>query len=635
MKPKSYSLVLLLCSAVIMSITAGCYGIIGSPPSGNQPPTTRTNPPIARAEVPTTPADAGPKTDAGPTTPESTQPPEGDPIPIAKCEIPEALQLRRLTRIEYQNTIRDLLGQDVDVKSLLPPDEQTFGFAVGEGVSLSLSQAYMSIAEETVAKVDLDKLLPCKVAEIDDACATTFIKDFGLRTYRRPLKQTEVDRATALYKDLQSKYDAPTAMRSVLHMFLQSPYFIYRIERGETTTDGKATKLNDYEIASRLSYVLWASTPDQTLYDAAAKGELRTKEQITLQARRMIQDPKARQTVHYFFSQWLDLEKLDNMSKSDKEYPNFNVEIADDLRKETEKFIDHVIWEGDGKLKTLLTARFTFLNERLAKHYGIDGVTGTEFRRVELPATQQRMGLLTQGSFLAIHANKDQSSPIHRGLFVRKNMLCQIPDPPPNDIALQAPDLDPNLSTRERFEQHRSDPSCSGCHMLLDPIGFGFEHFDAIGRFRDKENSRDIDATGHMHVTEDINGPFNGTVELAQKLSQSKQVQRCFVRLWYRYSFGREDTPNDACFVQNVTETFLNKDGDIRELLIAVVAHKMFSHLKGELAEPVGQSSSPLVANRAKLDCTAFSPSQDASSWLFLLSLLFAWIAIRRLRRSA
>lgn len=254
------------------------------------------------------------------------------------------------------------------------------------------------------------------------------------------------------------------------------------------------------------------------------------------------------------------------------------------------------------------------------------------------------MGLINLGGLMAIHAKRDQSSPIHRGLFIRKFFLCHIPPPPPDDIVVEPPKVDPNVSTRKRFEQHRKDLRCSGCHQLLDPIGFGFEHFDAIGRFREKDGNVDVDASGHLYATDDVDGAFYGGAQLAQKLSGSTQVHDCFVRQWFRYTFGREETANDACFLQEINQRFKQANYNIQELLIAIVKHKMFIYLKGDLQEQkTGSNASPLTAAPSAPGAPTKPPSAQSCSstplpgqggfgLLLFLSFVFAFLSFQTRR---
>jgi hypothetical protein len=240
-----------------------------------------------------------------------------------------------------------------------------------------------------------------------------------------------------------------------------------------------------------------------------------------------------------------------------------------------EAFIDHVMWEQNGDLEELLTADYAFVDERLASVYGVEGVTGDELQLVTLNPTQRR-GLLTHPALLAKLSLPNQSSPVERGAFVRQQLFCQQLPPPPEDLVVVPPDPDPSLSTRERFIAHREDPACAGCHQLMDPIGFGFEHYDAIGAFRlEEENGQPVDARGELIET-DTDGPFEGALELSDRLAESEMVRRCVTQQWFRFTFGRTETADDQCMLDDVYAAFEASGWDVREALIALTRTDAF-----------------------------------------------------------
>lgn len=378
---------------------SACYGIVGTPPSGNGKQGTNKQNPNNNNQAPdastTTPQDSGNPTgqekvshtmpDGQVSSPDVQVPlPDAQVAPPALCNVPAPSQLRRLTRTEYKHSLADLLGVTIDVDKIFPPDENTFGFAVGTGVSFLRSQLYMKTAEQITTGLKLDTILPCKVAEGDDACAKNFIRDFGQKAYRRPLTSQEQDRVFQAYKTIKTQFDFATGIRIAIQLFLQSPHFLYRIQKGSAADGQGRALLAPYELASRLAYFLWSSPPDETLLKAAAENKLSTPAQLEAQARRMLADPKAKRTIDNFFSQWLELENLENLDKNKDVYPSFNPELAHDMRTEILSLIHHIIWEKDASFKTLMTAPYTFLNERLAKHYSIPNVTGAQFRLVQL-----------------------------------------------------------------------------------------------------------------------------------------------------------------------------------------------------------------------------------------------------------
>ncbi|MDQ3036058.1 MAG: DUF1592 domain-containing protein [Myxococcota bacterium] len=521
----------------------------------------------------------GPDGPAGPRRPGPVE-----PVVPAACEgalDPGRTPFRRLTRDEYDRTVHDLLGDDTQPGRAFPPDEANGGFGAGTAVSLLQTEMYLDAAEilAAAAALDLGALLPCDPAAIgQSACAREFVETFGRRAYRRPLADGEVDSLVALYEETRAVEGFAPSIELVLTAMLVSPSFLYRVELGAPASGDAVVALTGYEIATRLSYLLWNSTPDDALLDAAARGELAAADGVEAQARRLLEDPRARGATRDFFSQYLGLEGIEEVGKDEVLHPEWNPRIARAMRREALAFVDHVLWEGDARFETLLTASFTFVDDPgLAALYGVEGFTGTEPVRVELDP-EQRAGLLTMPALLATQSNPNQSSPVYRGKFVRETVLCQHLPSPPDGLAVAAPDPDPSLTTRERFAQHRSDASCSGCHQLMDPIGFGFERYDAIGMWRESEGALAVDDRGEIHGTTDADGEFTGAVELAARLASSEQARTCFATQWFRYGIGRSETEVDDCTLAEVVAAFEASDGDVLETIVSITRTDAFRH---------------------------------------------------------
>jgi hypothetical protein len=498
---------------------------------------------------------------------------------------PGASPIRRLTAWEYDNTILDLLGDDSHPSQSFP-EEGGSGFdnnADVASVTWLMANKYMLAAEEISARAiaDLGTLLPCDPAAGDEtACVSEWIATFGPRAWRRPLTAEESAAMLQLYADARESDDVPTSVGLVLQAFLQSPHFLYRVELGIPGEEGApAVALDDFELASRLSYFLWGSMPDDTLFAAAAAGELSTHEDVEAQARRMLDDPKARRMVSHFYEQWLGYMKLDVIDKDPELFPAYTPEIAAKQRAEAEAFTDHVMFEADATLTTLFTAPYTFVDAELAAFYGIDAPAGSgdgsELVKVEIPG-QDVAGVLSLGGILASYSKPNMTNPIARGIFVREHLLCTIPPPPPDNADIVPPQPDPDATVREQFEQHRSDPSCSACHMLFDPIGFGFENYDAVGRWRELENGQNVDASGELLGT-DVDGPFVGPAELGAMLAQSEDVAQCVARQWFRFAYGRTESAElDECNLDTIDEAFAESGNDLRELLVSLTQTDAF-----------------------------------------------------------
>jgi hypothetical protein len=516
---------------------------------------------------------------------------------LSECESslePGPAPLRRLTRVEYNNTVFQLFGDNSQPANAFPPDEEGGGFDNQAGVlvvSPLLAENYLSAAENLAAihtPTLMQQLPNCQGDSIDETtCASdadAFVRSFGKLVFRRPLTEAEVQTYAGLFDQGTSldqvPYSPDMGVQLVVAALLQSPHFLYRVEFGmPDPSAGDVVELTHYEIASRLSYLLWNNMPDAILFEAADAGRLRDPVEIEAQARRLLDTPRAREAVKNFHRQWLHLDEIEPIILASGKDPDIYPEYYDGLpslwRAETEAFLDHAVFEENANVEFLFTAPYTMMNEELADFYGIDGPTGIEFTRVDLDPVKYA-GFMTQPGLLALFAKRDRSSPIHRGKFVRETILCQIPPPPPDNIP-EPPSVDESQTTREQFAQHSEDPVCAGCHSLMDPIGFGFEHFDGIGRYRETEWGLEVDAAGQLIGT-DVDGAFNGAIELARLLASSEQVKACVVSQWFRFGYGRFETDEDGCSVDELHTAFAASDYDIKELIIALTLTDAFRY---------------------------------------------------------
>ena len=496
------------------------------------------------------------------------------------------MPLRRLTRVEYDNTVRDLLGDVTHPAQSFPGEgEGSAGFASPGLVGSTDVKRLMEAAEAlaAVAIQDLPALTQCAPdVEGEDGCAARFVVEFGARAYRRPLAEVEVEALLAIYdlarSDLQQ--DFAGGLRVVMQAMLQSPQFLYRWELGEAPPDreGALVRLTGHELASRLSYFLWSTMPDEALFAAAGAGELDTPAEIEAQARRMLADPRARDTLENFTRQWLHLENLPAVFKSPDLYPGFDDALKGSMLAETLTFVDHVIRSGDGRVDTLLTASYSFLDERLAGLYGVAGVVGPELRGpVELDPTQ-RIGLLTHASLLTLGANAYEPDPIRRGKLVRERLVgCDKLPPPPNNIPELDPP-DPDKPARERYEQHSMVEPCLSCHRLTDPIGFGLQHYDAIGQYRLMEGVHPIDASGVVHGLDGGDVAFTDVQGLAQALAASEEVRTCVAHQLFRFGFARRETVADRPSFDAAYAAYEAADYNLREFIVALTTSQSFRY---------------------------------------------------------
>jgi hypothetical protein len=490
--------------------------------------------------------------------------------------------LRRLTREQYANTVRDLLGFHDGVAADLPVDEGAGGFysnAIAPVTELQLEK-YRTAAEHLALEAvkNLPALLPCEPKDGEADCAARFIARFGRRAYRRPLTDLEQRRYQALFAEGRVRSDLAGGIRVVLETMLQSIHFLYRFEP-EPGSAGAAAPIPPYALASRLSYFLWNSTPDETLLAAAESGALDSPEGVAAQAVRMIADGRFRDTATSFHLQWLGVTELPGKEKRKKIHPLWSEELRAAMREETVRFVDHVLREDDGRLETLLTARYSVLQGPLYDLYGLKKPAGAGWQVAALDP-KQRAGLLTQASVMTTHAHWDKPSLVHRGKLIREKLLCEVLPPPPPDVNNTLPPFDPKVSTRERFEEHRSDVSCARCHRLIDPLGAPFEMYDAIGNFRTMDGPAPVDSEGELRGTRSNDGPVKTAVELAQRLATADEVRTCVARQWLRFALGREEAPEEAPSLQAALEVFRQSGYRIPALLVAITKTDAFRYQK-------------------------------------------------------
>jgi len=336
-------------------------------------------------------------------------------------------------------------------------------------------------------------------SEEEEACAERIISELTRRAYRRPVDKDDLTRPLAFYRQAQAEEGFEAGIEMAISAILVSPRFLLRVERDPPKV-AKATAypVSDLELASRLSFFLWSSIPDEELLAVAARGELRKANVLKKQMARMLADPRSESLVTNFAGQWLYLRNLDTKTPNARSFPDFDDNLRQALRQETELFFESIIRE-DRSVLDLLKADYTYLNERLAKHYGIPHVYGSRFRRVELSPESHRGGLLRHGSILTVTSYATRTSPVIRGNWILENILAMATPPPPPDVpALEEKVVGAELSIRERLARHRSDPACASCHNIMDPIGFALENYDAVGRWRDYDGGEPVDAAGGL-----------------------------------------------------------------------------------------------------------------------------------------
>lgn len=495
--------------------------------------------------------------------------------------------LRRLTRSEIDNSVRDVLQIDAGAATSVTPDEKMGPFysnAVAP-VDLLAVQQYSELAARVAqsAAASMQTVAGCNL-DGDAACPERLITNLGRKLYRRPLEADERAGLLGLYETGKAAGGAAGGFRTVLEALLQSPFFLYHddtyvsADGGSRHPSSKPLPLDPYVLAARLSFFLLGTTPDDSLLEAAAQRALTTPAQLTAQAERLVNDDRAASTLGVFHRQWLG---VGNLKSVDRSSPLFSPTLVDAAYAETQAFADYVVRKGDGKLSTLLTSNLTFGSDALLPVYG---VTPPANRPAGAPLPldpNQRAGILTQAAFLMGHAHTDQTSPVHRGILVRENILCGTITPPPPNIVVVLPPVTETKSTRERFLEHEANPVCGACHKDIDPLGLGFENYDQVGAYRTIDGLGPVDASGAFtNVREDLAGNFVGAVQMAQALAKSSEVADCFSRQWFRFALGRIESSADACTVSGLQEGFATSSGNIRQLLTQIVASEAFRYVR-------------------------------------------------------
>jgi hypothetical protein len=520
--------------------------------------------------------------------------------------VPGPAPLRRLTRLEYENTLRDLLGVTGAVTSALQvgtdAESGQAGFVKGGAITGGDDARNLMTAATQITdaiKGRLGSLLPCNplptAAGEQEACAKKFISEFGKRAYRRPVSDREADLALGLYTtqrgpDVGASFE--DAMVAVIAGFIQAPQFLYHWELGPNAPlkdgkDGNLVKYNSYEMASRLSYLLWATMPDDKLFAAADARALQTPEQIAGEASRLLADERAAQGLANFQLQWLEIGDLTQVAK-DEQQKNWSQAVAKSMLTEVRDFAASVYRGGKtgSTLEALLTSQTTFADAGLGKIYGLN-MTGTDVKEVALnPA--QRAGVLTQLAFLSAHADTGDSHPVKRSDAIVRRLLCVDLEQPANIEVPPVAEPTDTQTTRERFDVHGQAACAKACHQLLDPIGFAFESFDAIGTYRTTDRNKPVDTTGSLTLPSGTPLSFKDAPEMVGKLAKLPEVQDCMATQWMRYMLGRREVEGEAPSLAVLRDVFKKSNHDLRELLIGMTRTRSFTHRSlsaGEVAQ--------------------------------------------------
>ncbi|MFO0677378.1 MAG: DUF1592 domain-containing protein [Polyangiaceae bacterium] len=544
--------------------------------------------------------DPGMRTFVAPTAPD---------VPVPTTAVANAVpvvgetMVRRLNRREFDRTLSDLLGADV-IASLpsapsanLPADAWVDGFDTNAS-ALKVNPQFVEqvmLAADAVSDAFPTSRSGCTESVDEDACIGRFVVRFGGRAWRRPLTDDERVELQAFWRERRDEEGFDGSVRALVARFVQSPYFLYRVEvpvpdaspRALANRSSRATGtvpsaeperpptrlvVDSFAMASRLSYLLWQSMPDDALFARAERDELRDPAVVRDEAERMMKDARARETLGRFHAEWLGTDGLDTTDKVASTYPEF-ASLRAALKRESELFVDGIVIDGPGDLASLFTSTTVWVNAATAPLYGLEASDAT-FVRAELDGTK-RAGVLTRVPHLARLGKADRSAPILRGVFLRDRVLCQPFDPPPPNATDIPKDSAGATTTRELFASLTSGEKCQTCHKDINALGFGFENYDAVGRWRTAENDRPVDATGTLDLG-DLQGAYDGAVELSSRLATSERVRACFTKQWFRFGYGRSETSGDGDALHDLEARFAASGHRIPDLVVALTQSPLF-----------------------------------------------------------
>ncbi|MBX2803374.1 MAG: DUF1592 domain-containing protein [Myxococcales bacterium] len=521
--------------------------------------------------------------------------------------------LHRMSQAEYRTSVRQLLG--VEITTDLPVDLRLHGFASVGGSQLTIAAADLDRYEVSAWQIATDVLpdaeardaaVGCALEGASDpeACIAPWAVGLAHRAWRRPIDEQDLDRLVGVFTRVQEAVGDPTlATQSVLATVLQSPWFLFRVVVGSPDAqDPELRHLTDHEVAARLAALLTGGLPDAALLADADAGVLDSGA-LEAHARRLLDAPDAEPAMARFVEELMNLDRIDELTKNAEQFPDFTPTLRAAMAEEIRTlFVDGVLHQ-DADLASLFTTDEAWLTPELARHYGVTSASPASW--VTLPADQERGGLLGRAGFLALHAHQSSTSPTHRGLFVRTRLLCGNVPPPPPGVVTELPEPEPGASLRERLEVHRTDPQCSGCHELMDPIGLTFEHFDATGAWRSHDNGVPVDARGDLDGVE-----VESVADLGRALAEHPDVATCLTRQWLRHAIGQHEGTELEPAIAELSGELADAGHRLRELLVSLASHPAFR----TVAAPVGAAGaegdcSPRTALPEQ--CTGFDDDCD------------------------
>jgi hypothetical protein len=506
---------------------------------------------------------------------------EPEPAPLG-CDgagfDPGPARLRRLTHAEYAQSVRDVLGVDPAAEvALFPADVTTGSFdndSANQTVSVLLGEGYLAAARGIAAEVVADPAMRDAVLGCDpasgEACLREGFARLGRKVWRRPLETDEVEALVALGLE-QETTDEKVSI--AIEALLLSPKFLFRVELGEPTADDPTLlALGGYEVATRLSYFLWGTTPDDALLDAAQAGELDEAEGVAEHARRMLEDERARGAMLDFAEQWFRVRGMEGQYRDPAAFSGWGPELATSMRQELALLLDDYMW-SDESLLGIYTADHGYVDARLREVYGLPA-GGDALESVSWADDDSRGGLFTTAAFATASSRAGDTSPVTRAVYVREVILCDPPPAPPPHVPLLEPE--DGESAQDAFDRHTEDPVCAGCHLTLDPIGHGLERYDSIGRLRESyADGSPVRQEGEITIDRS-KVSFAGGKELGRAIAESQAATECVVAHAYRFALGREETEVDGCSMERLVESYTTADRSFEPLLIEIVTSDAF-----------------------------------------------------------
>jgi hypothetical protein len=526
---------------------------------------------------PTTDPDTGSGSadESGDSTGEPVDPPDSEPA---------AAGMRLLLADQYVKTVHTLLGPEAAAVADPPPDSPLDGFDAIGAREVPLSPVAVERYEDSAIDIGeavaehpetLAAIVPCVTEGPQDiTCYTAVAQDFGRVAWRRPLTNNEMTQLIGVAQAARAWGDDDflVGIQYEIATILQSPDFIYAVELGVETEEG-ARELTSDELVTRLSLFVLGRAPDPSLFARADAGDLADGDGLRTVAADMLDDADARTAVTRFYDELLKIRDLPLKTKDPVLFPDYSPDLGASMRQETLMFVTEVVFGDDGSMLRLFDADYTFVDDKLAAFYGIPAPAPGTFERVDLPAGQKRLGLLTQPSLLATLGHPDRNSPTRRGLFVNRSLLCNDVPPPPGDVDTTIEEPAEPTTLRELMEQHmEKGNTCNGCHSQMDPIGFAFEFYDATGRYREEDNGYPVDGSG----TIDGFGSWNDATELALIVRDDARMPLCLTRNLYRHALGHTDGEAQAEALAFIADAFVDADHSFKQLVIELAANPAF-----------------------------------------------------------